>query len=215
MARKTKKTEYKPAEMPRAISGEEGNLGGARSASELKDFAKPEDNMSFAQRFRMERDRQGAGGTFTWRGKSFSTKMASDAPKSAPKAARASAQTKAASAPERASASAAKPTAGSNLGSIQTKGAALRAAMSGPATPAPSKPTKPANYSLARPSDWAGKLPSTDRKLTAEQQRKIGEAQARGKSRWEEARKKVASYAKGGKIDGCAVRGKTKAMRKK
>ena len=37
-----------------------------------------DDNLSFAQKFRMERDRLGGGKTFTWRGKSYSTNMAGE-----------------------------------------------------------------------------------------------------------------------------------------
>ena len=115
---------------------------------------------------------------------------------------------------------------GSNLEEIKRKGAALRASFTGP--PATGGESKPAEPMRAPSGTGRGRI------LSSEDQRRLREARERGRSYFEQGaanveriqgmseRDKVRArmrelgvpgYAKGGKIDGCAVRGKTKAKR--
>jgi hypothetical protein len=148
---------------------------------------------SFSEAFRAAR--KGGDKTFTWRGKSYSTRMAGEGA-SRPGTTRRAAAPRA-RAPEMKDTreivveGRRKP---SNLEDIRRKGAALRASFTGP----PSGPRK------------------TDREMRLEKIKTAAEAP--GANRLARDRYKYAlqsgMYAKGGKIDGAAVRGMTRAKRK-
>lgn len=91
---------------------------------------------------------------------------------------------------------------GSNLEEIRRKGAALRAAFTGPPTPKTTPPRvyKPTVSDVTATDSFSG----NKRTLTPEQRRKLEEAVSRSGTR-------SSGFKKGGKIDGCAIRGKTRA----
>lgn len=207
--------------------------------------------ISFAQKFRMERERQGPGKTFTWNGKSYSTNRAGEgaaAPRSGGTSSRgsvgAASKPQAAQPPEnkdtreivvQGKKAADKPkqwiegkTAGERMGRVL--GAPFRAfaeynplSLAGkaifdgkPSAPAAAKPASTSQSRLAAMKQDAeapgASQYAKDRYRMAKETGLTGSAKG-GKVK---AKKPAPTkkYAKGGKIDGCAVRGKTKAGRK-
>lgn len=174
---------------------------------------------TFAQAFRAAR--QGGGSTFTWRGKSYNTKMASEAPRATPKpnvvrrnvqqaavetavkqapAARAdrSMAIKGNTAYDRAQAAAAKRNADAT--------AANRAQVTGGPRFNPNRPDQ-----MRRTNVRADELMTPEERAAAYRAkltRTAGIGAKKGGS--------VKKLAKGGSVDGCAKRGKTRApMRRK
>lgn len=177
------------------------------------------DSMSFSDAFKAARAEKGAGSTFTWRGKSFSTNRADETSK--PKANKPSTP-----APQRStSAPKARDTgdSASKLAADMKRGSPLAMRANAPA-PTPSAPARgPSGVGLGSP-------------ITADKQRKLDEAGARAKSYYDQGKANIAreqsmsesdkvkarmrqlgvpGYKKGGSIDGCAIRGKTRAKRSK
>lgn len=160
---------------------------------------------SFSEAFRAARKDKGSGSTFTWNGKSYSTNLASESktpPRSANKPA-APANKPAAPANKSTTAMPAK----SNLEDIKAKGSALRASFSGPA---PKPQPRPNDFSTPR-RPTVDEVTRTDTSgnrvnLTPTQRQKLQDAINRGgtSSSW-------SPFRKGGSIDGCAIRGKTRA----
>jgi hypothetical protein len=163
--------------------------------------AKSSEPSSFAEAFRTNRRLKGAGATFTWKGKSYSTNYASDS-KPAPKRD---------SGPAKPSAPATAPKA-ANPVSRNTSPARA------PATPAPAPRAGP-GANLGTP-------------LSMQQKQKLAAAQSRGSALYEQGKANAAraqgmserdkvsarmralgipGYKKGGSVDGCAIRGKTRA----
>jgi len=136
-----------------------------KAEAELKAAVAPKKAQSFGEAFRAARAEKGAGKTFTWGGKSYSTNAASDAPK---RAATASTVKRAAPTP----------------------------------TPTASTSNSRAKVELARTAARSQKNIRENR----------AENQADFRKRMQEKR---SGYAKGGSIDGCAIRGKTRAPMKK
>ena len=107
------------------------------------------------------------------------------------------------------------PAPGSNLQEIMRKGAALRSSFTGPPLGGmPSSPRGPRRLTVDEVVTPGGTL-------TAEQRRRLEEAVARSGTRSSGLKKggaikkkPVMKYAKGGSIDGCAIRGKTRVGRK-
>jgi hypothetical protein len=186
------------------------------------------DSRTFADAFRAAR--KDGNQPFTWRGKSYSTAMAGEtkakptsrAAASSASVAPAKREPPVASKLEEIVVVGRKPP--SNLEEIKRKGAALRASFTGP-------PSKPENKASTTPT----RSPSGE-PLSADQQTKLSKARTQARGYYEQGkatiarnaamseRDKVAAkmreygvpgYAKGGKIDGCAVRGKTRAKRTK
>ncbi len=133
--------------------------------------------------------------TFTWRGKSYTTDVAGEkkpAARSTPTATRST--PRADRIPET-----------KDTREIVVEGRRNRASM-------------PSFVSSRGVKDYTRPVPMApsgvgSKPLTTEQQRKLKEARARADANWKEAGKRV-GYKKGGSIDGCAVRGKTKMKRK-
>lgn len=178
------------------------------------------DSGSFGSAFKAARS--SGDKTFTWRGTSYTTDLASDKPKrSAPAPTRStSARATPAAAPARATPAAApkysaddfkRPKTPPKYSADDFKGPRIGRASaldtakvtgfprysSSTAAPKVSKPT----VSDVTATDFTG----AKRNLSPEQKRKLQEAIARSGTR--------SSFAKGGSIDGCAVRGKTRAKR--
>ncbi len=149
--------------------------------------------------------RKGGNKTFTWNGKSYTTQLASEK-KAAPTPVR-----RAAPAPTPATKRSTTPAPASKQVEAPSMKGAFEAAKSklssyGAAPRLLNRDTKgspPAKVS--RPS--LEQIANQNKPLTAEQRRKLEEARMRTGMR-------SSGLAKGGKIDGCAVRGKTKAGRK-
>ena len=91
---------------------------------------------SFGAAFRAARKEKGAGSTFTWNGKSYSTNMASDKPTSKP-AARSTTSSTPTSASKPTAAAAPKPAAGANPPSVKQVVSAAKAAPKPAYTPSP------------------------------------------------------------------------------
>lgn len=191
------------------------------------------DSLSFGEAFRSARRDALSGGpkTFTWRGKSYGTQLAGEG--SSTPARRSSGATPAAPT-RRPTASA--PSAPSKLQQDYDRGAAMRKSL----TPTSERVTPDMIAAVRR---FAGPdVPAYNAfgdRPSPEQQRKLAEARARGAANWKKAGETIASgkkkggsvkkkpvkkscgggmtkgYAKGGSIDGCAVRGKTRAKRTK
>ena len=150
------------------------------------------DSLPFSKAFRMARN---AGDkVFTWRGKSYNTRLANESPATParpPRVARSAAPARSvvpakSSAPARAS---------NPVASVRP--------------PIPTRVTAPLSRFIPP--------------LTATQTSRLAAARQRGADIWEQARKTVTKpassrrkgrYAKGGKVDGCAQRGKTKGRHK-
>jgi len=234
-----------------------GNIGSMRpdikaDDSELKAAAAPQKAQSFGEAFRAARADKGAGKTFTWGGKSYSTNMAGEGIKR-PQPARSGTGS------------------GSSAVSRPSTPAASRPstpAASRPSAPAASRPSTPATPPAPRANPLAAaamgkdtlkanierrnklvapkKEPGFFERMTtniatrnrdamakAEDARKAkaiadraakAKEDAAAKKRAEDFRKanvgwefgmKAPGKAKGGKIDGCAIRGKTRAPLKK
>lgn len=225
MARKTKfkddgraKFEAELEAKASPLRGNVGNVEAVKTSSEPT--TKPQ---SFSQAFRAARNELGAGKTFTWQGKSYSTNMAGEG----------ASKPKATSAPVKRDTPAAKADGMGTLrrGTSAMAGALgrvnpVRKPMTGDgdsaaklaadikrgspfdkkATPAPSDP----HADRVKAMIAAGKDPKAS-----------GYARSRAKfyENNPDAMKKggkVKKYAKGGSVDGCAIRGKTRAsMRRK
>lgn len=144
-------------------------------------------------------------GKFTWNGKSYSTALASEK-KAAPTPVR-----RAAPAPTPATKRSTTPAPASKQVEAPSMKGAFEAAKSklssyGAAPRLLNRDTKGSPPpKVSRPS--LEQIANQNKPLTAEQRRKLEEARMRTGMR-------SSGLAKGGKIDGCAVRGKTKAGRK-
>lgn len=188
---------------------DEPSLRKPMSATETKSVTKAQPKsgaspMSFSAAFAAAR--KDGDKTFTWKGKSYTTQLASEKKAPAAPARRAPTPTaKAAPTPvkastpkqvEKPSLAAAFERAGSKATPITSVGKAPRLLDRSTATPAPT-------YAQQRAAKLA---------------RLKSEGEAAGASKYAQDRyryaKETGMYAKGGKIDGCAVRGKTKAGRK-
>lgn len=154
--------------------------------------------------------RKGGNKTFTWNGKSYTTQLASEkkaasapvrraapAPTSTAKASTAKASTTPAPASKQVEAPSMKGAFEAAKSKLSSYGAAPRLLSRDTKGSPPPKVSRPSLEQIA----------NQNKPLTAEQRRKLEEARMRTGMR-------SSGLAKGGKIDGCAVRGKTKAGRK-
>lgn len=158
----------------------------------LKAAVAPKKAQSFGEAFRAARADKGAGKTFTWAGKSYSTNAASDAPK---RAATAPAVKRAAP----ASASKVSPTKASDKPAQRTVDLSkTKNKPTGSVTPTSGKLSSPVYMTKEGRDVIAGRT-----KAKAEPVKRIGYSTNNKR------------YAKGGSVDGCAVRGKTRASMKK
>lgn len=132
-----------------------------KAEAALKAAVAPKKAQSFSEAFKAARADKGAGKTFTWGGKSYSTNMAGEGAK--------------------------KPTR-SGTGSSTPKAAA------------PTTNTRAATE-LSR--------------TAARSQKNIRENRAENQADFRKRMQEKRGYAKGGSIDGCAIRGKTRAPMKK
>ena len=176
------------------------NIGSAKpemkdDGAELKAAVAPKNDLSFAEAFKA--NRMANNKTFTWRGKSYSTKMAGEgAKRSAPT-----------SAPTRRAKAEDKP---SNTGASETPKTNNPYTAKRDSAPLRAKPT-----AAAERREKLGKFftnisslytPGGKSKpwlLTGEAAREANRKQGT-----------IGGKAKGGKIDGAAIRGKTRAMKK-
>lgn len=158
--------------------------------------------------------------TFTWRGKSFTTEMAGEK-KSAPAKATAPARATAPAKTQAAPAKKAEPvTRASAFAALQEKSKPAPITSAGKAPRLLDRGTKgvtpPKRPMFGEDGRVAGTRSAATRAAKLEEIRKAAEAP--GASRLAQDRYRMAKqtgmYAKGGKIDGIAVRGKTKAGRK-
>lgn len=238
----------KLAEKAPDLRGNTGKVEAVKTSSEPS-------ALTFAQKFRMERDRLGPGKTFTWQGKSYSTNMAGEGA-SKPKATQSASRSGTGSTggnkpaaktpdktvdntPKQSASSGVKagPSAGDNktISGLGMLGGGWPRAISKPA-PKAEAPNTPSAYSRYLASTMSTtKAAEADRaardaktKAAADAAAKDREAKRKqlvdsmisdslGKTGPSAMKKggKVKTYAKGGKIDGCAVRGMTRAARKK
>ena len=185
---------------------DEPSLRKPMSAAETKSVSKAQPKsgaspLSFGAAFASAR--KDGDKTFTWKGKSYSTQLASE--KKAAPTRRAAPATAAKAAPAKAQAAPTKVEKPSLAAAFDRAG------------------TKPAPFTsvgktprLLNPA--SSTAPSPARERAEKLARLKREAEATGASRYAQDRYRYAKetnmYAKGGKIDGCAVRGKTKAGRK-
>ena len=169
--------------------------------AELKAAVAPKNDLNFSEAFKA--NRMAGNKTFTWKGKSYTTKMAGEgASRSAP--------SKPAAKP---AATVSKPAATDNKPATTTSKPAATT-------------SKPAAAAKPKGSSYLSGVGGA-RSAAATTARKEGTAGKDGMfdrfSRWvhqtnlaqQERQKKKYGYAKGGKIDGIAVRGKTRAARTK
>lgn len=197
---------------PAAVRKAEANLPSAPLSSvDTKSAAKPlpkaGGEKSFSQAFREARS--GGAKTFMWRGKSYTTQMKGEAPKrtvsatkkpAAPAAKAVPAPAKAA--PPAAKAALAKP---AQRGPVHNYG---RAAGNASLTPRPD----PAKSAAAKEAVGKGQSPTFRRDVGTQKPSrflpggKINPAALNPDGTFK--------YAKGGSIDGCAMRGKTKARKR-
>lgn len=147
----------------------------------------PKKAQTFAEAFREGRKAAMSGGpkTFTWNGKSYGTQLASEVKKPTPKPTTTVKKTEAPKAEAPAPGSRANPFKASTAEDITVT-----------AKKAPA---------IARAKD-------TSERFAATQRRVPGESVL---NRVLRQNREMAGYKKGGSIDGCAIRGKTRAMRKK
>lgn len=169
--------------------------------AELKAAVAPKKAMSFAEAFKAARAEKGAGKTFTWGGKSFSTNMAGEGAKR--------------SAPARRSEAPKASTGVSESTKKFISRLPLKPKAEAPATP---KAEPKRDNTAAGRRERMGKFLSS--------LNPYNQADAKGKSTrpllltGEAAREAnrrqgtIGGMRKGGSIDGCAVRGKTRAMKK-
>lgn len=217
--------------------------------TELKSAVAPKKAETFAEAFRAARKDKGAGKTFTWGGKSYTTNYASEGPKRsgtapAKPAAKASAATAA-----KPAATAAKPPVGSRANPFPAnkKEDIVVTGKSTPAKPADKTRTSKDRSAEARKRMGAAlsainpfravargidsaltagtgtSKPAATAKPDAAKSVRLANlkraAEAPGASRFAKDRynaaKETGMYRKGGKIDGIAIRGKTRAPLKK
>lgn len=203
--------------------------------AELKAAVAPKNDLSFAEAFKA--NRMAGNKTFTWKGKSYNTKMAGEGASRSEATRRPATET-----PKPAAKSGVKPETEkfvNNLRSAMYLNGKNVAFISDKV-----KPSKRSDYtpvwslkskSDAKPAASTAKAEPKRDNTAAGRRERMGkflsslnpynQADAKGKSSrpllltGEAARKAnkgtIGGYAKGGKIDGCAVRGKTRAMRKK
>lgn len=192
--------------------------GGSRSLATKADLskmvkpapkvgAKPEakksyDDMSFGAAFRQAMKDKGKGKTFTWKGKSYKLETAGDKKPTTP--ARPAASTKKET--PRYGASFGRPQASAASKPKEEKKSVGRRMMERSASGQQAQISKLGRELSGLGSAIAAPF-SRIRSAGEESDRARGVGKAKGG--------KVKKYAKGGKIDGCAVRGKTRAMRKK
>lgn len=194
--------------------------------SGLKEAVAPKNDLTFKEAFKA--NRMAGNKTFTWGGKSFSTKMAGEdakrpvtasAPakkpevtKPAPVATRTSSS--AASAPSKPAATnkpaASTPAKSQRPNSVVTGRERLSQFFSG-VRARDKEIGEKAKTATDRTAERKRVAGQTGAAMLAERQRKISEA-GKKQVRKVEGNKR---YAKGGSIDGCAIRGKTRAPMKK
>lgn len=208
--------------------------------SELKAAVAPKKAQSFGEAFRAARADKGAGKTFTWGGKSYSTNTAGEGIKR-PQPARSGTSS---SAPARPSAPAASRPAAPAAN--RTPPAQTQSRANAFAAPTAGKDTLKANIERRNKLVAPKKEPGYFERMTTNIATRNKDAMARmedarktkaiadraakakedaaAKKRAEDFRKANAGWefgmkapgkAKGGKIDGCAIRGKTRAPLKK
>ena len=184
------------------------------SAAETKSVSKAQPSsgaspLSFGAAFAAAR--KDGDKTFTWRGKSYTTQLASEK-KAAP------APVRRAPAPEakKATASATPASAPKKVEAPSMKGAFERAQAASKPAPITSVGAAPR---LLDSRTKGTPAPTYAQQRAAKLESMRRDAEAPGASTYAKDRYRMAKesnmYAKGGKIDGCAVRGKTKAGRKK
>jgi hypothetical protein len=183
------------------------DIGSARpdmkdEGAELKAAVAPKNDLSFAEAFKA--NRMAGNKTFTWKGKSYATKMAGEG---------ASRSAAASSTPTRRETPKASPKVSEATSKFVSK------------LPLKPKAETPAAAAKPKGSSYLSGVGGS-RSAAATAARKEGTAGKDGMfdrfSRWvhqtnlnqQERQKKKYGYAKGGKIDGIAVRGKTRAGRK-
>lgn len=179
-------------------------LSSVDTKSAAKPLPKAGGEKSFSQAFREARS--GGAKTFMWRGKSYTTQMKGEAPKRTVSAAKkpAAPAARAAPAPAKAAPPAAKaaPAKPAQRGPVRDYG---RAAGNASLTPRPD----PAKSAAAKEASGKGQSPTFRRDAVTQKPSrflpsgKINPAALNPDGTFK--------YAKGGSIDGCAVRGKTKA----
>lgn len=189
-------------------------LSSVDTKSATKPLPKAGGEKSFSQAFREARS--GGAKTFMWRGKSYTTQMKGEAPKrtvsaakkpAAPAAKPAPAPAKATPAPAKAAPPAAKatPAKPAQRGPVRDYG---RAASNASLTPRPD----PAKTAAAKEAAGKGQSPTFRRDVGTQKPSrflpggKINPAALNPDGTFK--------YAKGGSIDGCAMRGKTKARKR-
>lgn len=150
-----------------------------KTENALKAAVAPQKAQTFAEAFKAARAEKGAGKTFTFGGKSYSTNMASDAPRKA-----------ASSAPARSSAPATRTM---NLTGVNK----------------PTGSVSKVDTRFFNKKPTGAPMKREEPKKSAEPSGKKGTLKERFQSGT------LFKKAKGGSIDGCAVRGKTRAPMKK
>lgn len=168
--------------------------------AELKAAVAPKKAMTFAEAFRAARKDPEAmkRGTFTYGGKSFSTKMAGEGgKKAAPVTRRTTQQTNTSTnaAPPPPPPPSPPPPPPANKPKPKTQGDTYSSGVGGARSAAAVAARKSGKVKGILDSAFGHWVSQTDRNFQERQKKKYGKAA-------------------GGKIDGCAIRGKTRAMRK-
>ncbi len=183
------------------------------------------DSMSFSAAFRQAMKDKGKGETFTWKGTSYKLETAGE--KKAPAPAR-PAQSAGRSATTRGSRPAGRGPVGEMVDNMRLMARQVRAPAPAKkaATPAPAPDKKPteARALLSQRSNLPApvpiRAPLTGLQAIAKRRQKAEQERRPPASKTAEGTAALrqlsgAKFAKGGKIDGIAIRGKTRAMRKK
>jgi len=193
----------------------------------VKAAAAPQKAPSFAEAFRAARAEKGAGKTFTFGGKSFSTNMVGEGAKrpQAAKAATPKADTpKGSSSPLGDFYTSKFSGIKGNAANIKGAGSMATGKPSAPADKPTPPPARKSALNAGRSKGFLAGMFDGDAasNFSKAQEKKYGKPSGRsvlltGKEAREANKRQgtIGGYAKGGSIDGCAIRGKTRAPMKK
>ena len=188
----------------------------------IKAAVTPQKAPSFAEAFRAARAEKGAGKTFTFGGKSFSTNMVGEGAKR-PQSVKAAAP-KGSSSPLGDFYTSKFSDIKGNAANIKGAGSMDTGKPSAPADKPTPSPTRKSALNAGRSKGFLAGMFDGDAasNFSKAQEKKYGKPSGRsvlltGKEAREANKRQgtIGGYAKGGSIDGCAIRGKTRASMKK
>lgn len=190
------------------LSSVRKSMSGNTASRTTKKADAPARKQSFAEAFRAARREKGAGSTFTWNGKSYSTNMAGEGAGKKP----------ASSAPAKPAAD--KPSAPSSSKPATSSGSMLKDKPEYRAARTGSGPGVLSRIGSAVSSEVDRSRAMSARARQEDMARRAAMRAAPTKDEWvagasPSGGRLLRGYAKGGSIDGAAIRGKTRLKRNK